>query len=76
MMEPWDDSEDALLLDKKRSFDEVNVLLPKRSEREIWDRMTKLRSQVGPEPLRRRHTADESMRLPAMGVRRNNTWER
>ncbi|PWW77313.1 hypothetical protein C7212DRAFT_363190 [Tuber magnatum] len=76
MMEPWTSSENALLLDKKRSFDEVNVLLPKRSEKEIWDRMTKLRSQVGPESLRRRHTADESMRLPAMGIRRNNTWER
>jgi len=75
-MEPWTPSEDALLLDKKRSFDEVNVLLSKRSEKEIWDRMTKLRSQVGPESLRRRHTADESMRLPVMGIQRNNTWDR
>src|SRR5690606_26583172 len=32
---PWDQQEDALLLDKKLSFAEVNVLLAHRSEREI-----------------------------------------
>lgn len=65
--EPWSGGEDALLLDKKRSFDEVNVLLPKRTETEIWERMLHLRSQVGPESMRRR-TEERG------AVRRDNTW--
>ncbi|KAA8913796.1 hypothetical protein FN846DRAFT_902647 [Sphaerosporella brunnea] len=40
---PWSEQEDGLLLNRKLSFDEVNVLLPGRSEIEIWNRMVKLR---------------------------------
>ena len=39
----WSEQEDALLLNRKLSFDEVNVLLAGRSESEIWNRMVKLR---------------------------------
>ena len=43
MRSEWSDQEDSLLLNRKLSFDEVNVLLPQRTEQEIWDRMVKLR---------------------------------
>ena len=39
----WSQQEDALLLNRKLSFDEVNVLLATRSEAEIWHRQVKLR---------------------------------
>ncbi|KAF8543156.1 hypothetical protein BDD12DRAFT_274674 [Trichophaea hybrida] len=39
----WSEQEDALLLNRKLSFDEVNVLLATRSEQEIWNRQVKLR---------------------------------
>lgn len=39
----WSEQEDELLLNRKLSFDEVNVLLAGRSESEIWSRMVKLR---------------------------------
>jgi len=39
----WSEQEDELLLNRKLSFDEVNVLLASRSESEIWSRMVKLR---------------------------------
>ncbi|KAI5788857.1 hypothetical protein DFH27DRAFT_212724 [Peziza echinospora] len=39
----WTAEEDALLMDRKLCFDEVNVLLRGRREPEIWQRMGKLR---------------------------------
>ena len=39
----WTPEEDALLMDRKLCFEEVNVLLSKRREPEIWRRMGKLR---------------------------------
>jgi hypothetical protein len=39
----WSEQEDSLLLNRKLSFDEVNVLLTGRSEHQIWERMVKLR---------------------------------
>ncbi|KAF8467625.1 hypothetical protein BDZ91DRAFT_119419 [Kalaharituber pfeilii] len=39
----WTPEEDALLMDRKLCFEEVNVLLSNRNEREIWHRMGKLR---------------------------------
>ena len=39
----WTAEEDALLMDRKLCFEEVNVLLSRRREPEIWRRMGKLR---------------------------------
>lgn len=39
----WSPEEDALLMDRKLCFEEVNVLLSRRREPEIWRRMGKLR---------------------------------
>ena len=39
----WSPEEDALLMDRKLCFEEVNVLLSRRGEPEIWRRMGKLR---------------------------------
>lgn len=39
----WTPEEDALLMDRKLCFEEVNVLLSNRREVEIWQRMGKLR---------------------------------
>lgn len=39
----WTAEEDALLMDRKLCFEEVNVLLSNRREPEIWRRMGKLR---------------------------------
>lgn len=41
--ENWTAEEDALLMDRKLCFDEVNVLLRGRREPEIWRRMGRLR---------------------------------
>ncbi|KAI5821401.1 hypothetical protein BZA77DRAFT_238252 [Pyronema omphalodes] len=39
----WSEEEDAVLMNRKLSFDEVNVLLAGRTEGEIWERQVKLR---------------------------------
>lgn len=39
----WTAEEDALLMDRKLCFEEVNVLLSRRREPEIWRRMGRLR---------------------------------
>ncbi|KAI5837855.1 hypothetical protein DFP73DRAFT_486720 [Morchella snyderi] len=44
-LEPWTPAEDEILVNKGLSFNEVNILLSKRSEKEICDRMAKLRSE-------------------------------
>jgi len=43
----WTPEEDALLMDRKLCFEEVNVLLSRRREFEIWRRMGKLRWRRG-----------------------------
>ncbi|KAL7267268.1 hypothetical protein RUND412_010154 [Rhizina undulata] len=73
----WTHEEDALMIDKKLSFDEVNVLLTGRSEKDIWDRMVKLRTQLGPETFRR-GSIDMVARYPAVDsgrILRSHIWD-
>ncbi|KAI5789036.1 hypothetical protein EDC01DRAFT_775468 [Geopyxis carbonaria] len=59
----WSEQEDALLLNRKLSFDEVNVLLAGRSEQEIFQRQVKLRqNQMNPRP----HSGYDE-RMPVLG---------
>lgn len=60
---PWSEQEDRLLVDRKLSFDEVNVLLVGRSEQDIWDRMVKLRQ---PEMTQQRVSCQTEARIPGI----------
>jgi hypothetical protein len=67
----WSEQEDALLLNRKLSFDEVNVLLAGRSENEIWERMVKLRqSEMTP-----RHSLSMPMPMHCMAEARKESYE-
>lgn len=67
----WSSQEDAVLVDKRLSFNEVNIILTNRSEKEICDRMAKLRAERWAEPL-------QNASLPPVNdarVLRSQNWE-
>lgn len=67
----WSIQEDAVLVNKSLSFNEVNIILTTRSEKEICDRMAKLRAERWVEPL-------QNTGLPPVNdarVLRSQTWE-
>jgi hypothetical protein len=63
---PWTEQEDRVLLDRKLSFDEVNILLSGRSERDIWERMYRLRqSEMTPQQEHQQRCNTEA-RIPGI----------
>lgn len=67
----WTPQEDAVLVNKSLSFNEVNIILTTKSEKEICDRMAKLRAERWVEPM-------QNASLPPVKdsrVLRSQNWE-